>query len=209
VAADGGPSDGAASGKIIIQDVSTLRQGAASGFASNPAQSGGAGNGGLLGQQYTLHETEKTGLQSWPDLKNVSKKLRVPLPPHKGNPSNLVSALSGSSKKSSARRAANIPGLNKPEELAGISLRQLQSLTVEDLSSKFGELAENYGYHNTMVKLESSPLFQTYINTGTKLLDEDLTFEQLQEKSKADYLKYLSRSEFEKFADFLMKIQAA
>jgi hypothetical protein len=56
------------------------------------------------------------------------------------------------------------------------------------------------------MSLEKSPVYKAYLATGLKLLSEETSFEQLAEKSSLS--EFLTKSQFEKFADLLLKIQA-
>lgn len=90
-------------------------------------------------------------------------------------------------------------------ELAKIDLGDFRKADLKDMAEKVKKLRHKYGYHDVVFNLEQSPAFKAYLDTGTQLLSKQTSFgELLTEKGS----KYLSKEEFEKFADLLRMIQA-
>ena len=107
---------------------------------------------------------------------------------------------------------ASLPNLPKKqselrtlEDLAGLTMEQLKNSDINALAQKIRPLAQKFGYFDVVFNLEKSPIFKAYITTGQKLLTDQVDFTELQMKSRPG--EYLGRTEFEKFADLLMKIQ--
>ena len=121
-----------------------------------------------------------------------------------GSPASTSASLGGP--------VASLPNLPKKqselrtlEDLAGLTMEQLKNSDINALAQKIRPLAQKFGYFDVVFNLEKSPIFKAYITTGQKLLTDQVDFTELQMKSRPG--EYLGRTEFEKFADLLMKIQ--
>jgi hypothetical protein len=71
---------------------------------------------------------------------------------------------------------------------------------------KLKALVGKFGYHEVVSNFEHSPLFKSYIDTGLKILEDQTSFESLDESTTM--VKYLSREEFERVVDLLRQLQA-
>jgi hypothetical protein len=98
----------------------------------------------------------------------------------------------------------------KLEDLGDLTLLTPQILSNSDLdqlAANIREVMEKYSYHEALFNIEKSELYKIYIATGLKLLQEQINFEELATRPRAE--AYLDREEFEKFADLLRQIQSA
>jgi hypothetical protein len=93
--------------------------------------------------------------------------------------------------------------LKTPQDVALLSPAHLSPAAVQDLASKIKHLVSKYGYFSVMENLEHSPAYQSYMFTGSKLLETGGGFNNL----PASLEKYLSQEQFEVFADLLMEMQ--
>lgn len=98
------------------------------------------------------------------------------------------------------------PAINSLQDLAMFDLDVLNTFPLDSLSRKIKSLIGNYGYFEVIFNLEKSPAYKNYVATGLKLLYGQSNFESLSRGQNGDYL---SKEEFEKFADLLAKIQTS
>ena len=121
----------------------------------------------------------------------------------------VLKPLSSQEQQPSALRE---PELRNLENLASLTAAQLKTYNASQFVSKTKALMNDFGYHSVMFNLEKSPLYQAYLETGTQLLKDNSAFEKLTDQSSLGHLgekRYLTREEFEDFADLLMEIQAS
>ncbi len=98
--------------------------------------------------------------------------------------------------------------LKNPSEL---SLGLFKEAGIEGILKQLAGLLKYQEYHELIFNLEKSPLYKMYMNTGSKILNEQIDFEDLEKMKSPGALKeqeYLSKKEFEDFVDLLRKIQA-
>ncbi|MCL5667194.1 MAG: hypothetical protein M1383_05505 [Patescibacteria group bacterium] len=91
------------------------------------------------------------------------------------------------------------------QDIAYLTVPQFKSFSTSSLAQKLKALISKQGYHAVIFSLEKSPLFKVYVDTGLKILEERLDFNSLESDLKKTYL---SKQEFEAFADLLQQIQA-
>lgn len=94
--------------------------------------------------------------------------------------------------------------ISGPSDLAALSPETLQLYAYQDLMNAIKKVVHSNSYHTSLAYLEKSPLYKSYLETGLKLLEEGKNFEN--SKMSKDK-KYLTRPQFEAFADLLAQIQ--
>jgi len=96
--------------------------------------------------------------------------------------------------------------INDLQDLAMFEPKTLQETSLDALAKKIKSLVGKYGYFEVIFNIEKSRAYKSYIGTGLKLLSDRSSFENLGGGGKGEYL---SKEQFEKFADLLAKIQTS
>lgn len=66
-----------------------------------------------------------------------------------------------------------------------------------------------YGNFSIQFALEHSPLYQTYLAVGSRVLKEHKSFEAVEEALSTSGRPYLTKPEFEEVNDLLQRLKAA
>lgn len=95
--------------------------------------------------------------------------------------------------------------LTTVSDVANCNVGTLRTLGVDGLSEKLLTIIKHTGYFDTLFALEQSALFSAYVRTGMKLIELQMAFEDFQAQHSGGGV-YLTREEFEGFADMLGKL---
>lgn len=104
--------------------------------------------------------------------------------------------------KAPSPTSGKAPVLETIADAGKLTLSAMRQMALPDLLIRLQQLSKIEGYFNLLSFLEDSPLYKNYINTGKKVLGNQLTFGQ----PDAGELT-MTKQEFEAFADILRKIQ--
>lgn len=102
----------------------------------------------------------------------------------------------------------NIP-VETLSDVAQLSVRIWRVEDHEAIKRKIVKLITHQEFHDVIQNLEQSPLYAAYLKTGVKLLQDNISFEQLNSQTTGITENYLSREEFEGFTDMLRQVQAS
>jgi len=101
------------------------------------------------------------------------------------------------------RSLPQAPVLESLADAGKLTLNGMRGMALEDLVIRLQQLSKIDGYFNLLSYLEDSPLYKSYIDTGKKVLAEQISFNQV----TGDDPMIMTKQEFENFADILKKIQ--
>jgi hypothetical protein len=133
---------------------------------------------------------EVKGLEKWPEQYNIKQA------------PNRAEVLKPAAEQQIKR------GLEQTVNIQAAQPKDLESLQNSNLSNesikKLKDLVKHFGYYEVMQHLEKSPLYKSYMLTGSQVLQDASTFEA-EAKKKSDML---DKESFERTADLLRIIQS-
>lgn len=91
------------------------------------------------------------------------------------------------------------PSITSLQGLSQLTYNNFSAAHADELFEFIKALIKQYGFHDTRVYLEQSPLYQTYLETGAKVLAGQADFIQ-------DWEGLMNQADFEKFADLLIQM---
>lgn len=100
-----------------------------------------------------------------------------------------------------------VPRLKSLEDVRRLTVATLRAKGTEFLEEGLKGLGVRYGYFSVQLALEQSPLYQTYLSVGAKVLQDHAQFESLQNELSSSGRPYLAKTEFEEMSDLLQRIK--
>lgn len=97
--------------------------------------------------------------------------------------------------------------LKSLEDVRRLTVATLRAKGTEFLEEGLKSLGTRYGYFSVQLALEQSPLYQTYLSLGARVLQDHAQFESLQNELSAAGKPYLAKTEFEEMSDLLQRIK--
>lgn len=97
--------------------------------------------------------------------------------------------------------------LKSLEDVRRLTVATLRAKGTEFLEEGLQSLGTRYGYFSVQLALEQSPLYQTYLSLGARVLQDRAQFESLQNELSAAGKPYLAKTEFEEMSDLLQRIK--
>jgi hypothetical protein len=94
--------------------------------------------------------------------------------------------------------------INTISDASAIGVRTLRYMGPDELQLKLAGLAKRHGYFEVLFAVEKSPLYETYVQTGKKLMGEHKNFEEV--ANDDSWRSLLTREEFETVADILRRL---
>ena len=104
----------------------------------------------------------------------------------------------------------NLEAIELPHTLADVATMTpaiVRAYEAGQVASALQLVVKKYGYFETLVQLEQSPLYALYLYTGSRLLEQGIIFIKLAEQLQLEHRDYFSRSEFEYVSDLLKAMQ--
>ncbi len=137
----------------------------------------------------------------------LDAKLSAPKPVHVDLAADVGLPADQSAAARAAQAAATGNQLKTLDDIQKLTPPVWRAYPPGEFLDRIKGLVIRYGYHDVIFNFERSPLHQSYIDTGLKILHGRVSFEALGEEVPG--AQYLSRQEFEKLVDVLRQIQAA
>ncbi len=97
--------------------------------------------------------------------------------------------------------------LKSLEDVRRLTVATLRAKGTEFLEEGLKSLGARYGYFSVQLALEQSPLYQTYLSVGAKVLQDHAQFESLQNELSSSGRPYLAKTEFEEMSDLLQRVK--
>jgi len=91
------------------------------------------------------------------------------------------------------------PSISSLQSLTQLTYANFSAAKAIELYEPLRQFIKQYGYYDTRSFLEQSPLYQTYVDTGVKVLGGQADFVQ-------EWEGLMSQEDFEKFADLLIQM---
>jgi hypothetical protein len=91
------------------------------------------------------------------------------------------------------------------EDLPKLTVSAMRSIGIPDILKSMKNLAGQHGYYEVVFNLEKSLLYQSYLKTGAAILKNEGNFGKFGTSGENE--DYLTRVQFEEFADALREIQ--
>lgn len=117
------------------------------------------------------------------------------------------SALERATKSVDAQSQSAPTELKSLQDLAKLKVSDFSGSRTDDYSRLIKAIIRKTNYHDAISRLEQSPLYQAYINTGLKMLSDRV--DSNSDSLLGDPDKLLTKNQFEKFVDLLRQIQAS
>lgn len=95
------------------------------------------------------------------------------------------------------------------EEVRKLNVATLRGRGVINIEKELKNLCQKFGYFSVQFALEHSPLYQTYLAVGSRVLQQHQSFEGVQAELSASNRPYLTKPEFEEINDLLQRIKNA
>jgi hypothetical protein len=93
------------------------------------------------------------------------------------------------------------------DDAANMQSSVLRGLQVNELITALQSLVRKFGYYDVRLAIEQSPLYQLYMYMGHRMLEQNLTFGELELHMQSDNKDYLTKPEFERATDLLQHLQ--
>ncbi len=94
------------------------------------------------------------------------------------------------------------------EDVRRLNVATLRGRGVLGIETELKTLCQKFGYFSVQFALEHSPLYQTYLAVGSRVLQQHQSFEGVQAELAAGNRPYLTKPEFEEINDLLQRIKS-
>ena len=94
------------------------------------------------------------------------------------------------------------------EDMSRINLATLQARGMGFVQQAFAQLMQRFGYFSVQLAFERSPLYNTYLAVGARILRDHITFEALEAELAAAGKALLRKQDFEALSDFLQQVKS-
>lgn len=95
------------------------------------------------------------------------------------------------------------------EDVRRLNVTTLRGRGVLGIEKELKGLCQKFGYFSVQFALEHSPLYQTYLAVGSRVLQQHQSFEGVQAELSTSNRPYLTKPEFEEINDLLQRIKSA
>lgn len=101
-----------------------------------------------------------------------------------------------------------VPPPKNLEEVRRLNITTLRGRGVLGVETELKALCQKFGYFSVQFALEHSPLYQTYLAVGSRVLQQHQSFEGVQAELASGNRPYLTKPEFEEINDLLQRIKS-
>lgn len=102
-----------------------------------------------------------------------------------------------------------VPPPKNLEEVRRLNVATLRGRGTLGVEAELKTLCQKFGYFSVQFALEHSPLYQTYLAVGSRVLQQHQSFEGVQAELASGKRPYLTKPEFEEINDLLQRIKGA
>ncbi len=102
-----------------------------------------------------------------------------------------------------------VPPPKNLEEVRRLNVATLRGRGTLGIEAELKTLCQKFGYFSVQFALEHSPLYQTYLAVGSRVLQQHQSFEGVQAELASGNRPYLTKPEFEEINDLLQRIKSA